>query len=43
VMLVSAGLATLSALSAWAMIEGKAANPKTGTPNLQPARKQEIA
>jgi EmrB/QacA subfamily drug resistance transporter len=43
VMLVSAGLAISSALSAWAMIEGKAANPKTGTPNLQPARKQEIA
>jgi EmrB/QacA subfamily drug resistance transporter len=43
VMLVSAGLAILSALSAWAMIEGKAANPKASTPNLQPARKQEIA
>jgi EmrB/QacA subfamily drug resistance transporter len=43
VMLVSAGLAILSALSAWAMIEGKAANPKSSTPNLQPARKQEIA
>ena len=43
VMLVSAGLALLSALSAWAMIEGKATNPKAGTPNLQPARKQEIA
>jgi EmrB/QacA subfamily drug resistance transporter len=43
VMLVSAGLAILSALSAWAMIEGKAATPKAGTPNLQPARKQEIA
>jgi EmrB/QacA subfamily drug resistance transporter len=43
VMLVSAGLAISSALSAWAMIEGKAVNPKAGTPNPQPARKQEIA
>ena len=43
VMLVSAGLALLSAVSAWAMIEGKAANRKADTPNLQPARKQGIA
>ena len=43
VMLVSTGLATLSAVSAWAMIEGKAANRKADTPNLQPATKQGIA
>jgi MFS family permease len=43
VMLVSAGLATLSALSAWAMISGKAADQENGTPNLQQSRKKEIA